>query len=256
MKEANMASDAKDGVRVVGEKVTLADPGAVAAEAAARIARLLEGAGGAGDASIALSGGNTPRDTYARLAHDRAVPWPRVRVFWVDERAVPPTDDRSNYRWAKATLLDGVAIPPAQVHRMPADRPDLDAAARDYQGALTAGIAGRAAGGVPVLDVVVLGVGDDGHTASLFPGEATVDVRDRFVAAVHAAPGREARMTLTAPVLENARHVFVLAVGAGKRDALRRVWQKDGDLHATPARVLRNCRGSLTWLVDAAAAGD
>jgi len=239
---------------VIGERVTLADAGAVAAEASKRIARALQTASSSGTASLALSGGNTPRDAYSRLAHDAGVDWKRVRVFWVDERAVPPTDDRSNYRWAKATLLDAASIPAPQIHRMPAERPDIDAAAREYERALSEGVPARL-GAIPVLDVVVLGIGDDGHTASLFPGEATVAIRDRFVVAVPPGPGREARMTLTAPILESARHVIILAVGASKREALGRVWRRDGDLRATPARVLRACKGTVTWLVDAAAAG-
>jgi 6-phosphogluconolactonase len=237
-----------------GETVTLPDATAVAREASVRIARALKGATtGGGAATLALSGGNTPRDAYSRLAHETGVDWSRVRVFWVDERAAPPTDDRSNYRWAKATLLDAAPVPPAQVHRMPAERPDAEAAARDYEAELRRGTK-QSAEGIPILDVVVLGIGDDGHTASLFPGDPTVDVRDRWVSAVPAAATREARMTLTAPVIERARHVFVLAVGAGKREALGRVWAEQGDLHATPARVVRQCQGAVTWLLDTAAA--
>jgi 6-phosphogluconolactonase len=240
-------------LEVPGEKVTLADAAAVAREASSRIASALKGATGAGGgATLALSGGNTPRDAYARLAHEPGVDWGRVHVFWVDERAVPPTDDRSNYRWAKATLLDAAGIPAAQVHRMAAERTDGAVATRDYEAELRQAAAATNAG-FPVIDVVVLGIGDDGHTASLFPGDPTVDVRDRCVAAVAAAASREARMTLTAPALEQATQVFVLAVGSGKREALRRAWSVEGDVHVTPARVLRRCRGRLTWIVDAAA---
>jgi 6-phosphogluconolactonase len=240
-------------VEVPGELLTLPDASAVAREAAARIALALTRATASrGGASLALSGGNTPRDTYALLAHAAGVDWSRVHVFWVDERATPPNDDRSNYRWAKATLLDAAPIPASQVHRMPAERSDLDGAARDYAEELRRGVSG-ATDGVPAIDVVVLGVGDDGHTASLFPGDPTVDLRDRLVAAVPAAPKREARLTLTAPVLEQARYVFVLAVGPAKREALGRAWSPDGDVHVTPSRVLRRCRGALTWIVDSTA---
>jgi 6-phosphogluconolactonase len=236
-----------------GELVAVPDASAVAREAGARIAEALKSAAARPEgAALALSGGNTPRDAYARLARATGIDWARVHVFWVDERAAAPTDDRSNYRWAKAMLLEAAPIPAAQVHRMPAERPDLDAAAEDYARELERGVVGSW-DGVPAIDVAVLGVGDDGHTASLFPGDPTVDVRHRWVAAVHAAQGREARMTLTAPVLEHARHVFVLAVGAGKREALYRTWSREGDLHATPSRVLRKCRGALTWIVDQAA---
>ncbi len=240
---------------VPGKLVPLRETAAVAEEAAKQIADALRAAIGArGVASLALSGGNTPRDAYALLAKAPAVDWSRVRIFWVDERAAAPTDDRSNYRWAKATLVDAAPIPPANVHRMPADAPDREAAARDYERALREQVAPDELG-IPALDVVILDVGDDGHTASLFPGEPTVDVTDRLVSTVPARGAREARMTLTAVVIEHARHVIVLAVGAAKHAPLERVWRIDGDLHETPARITRACRGELVWIVDRAAAG-
>src|SRR5579883_2093022 len=143
---------------VPGQLIAAPDSAQVAREAAARIARVLRAAlARSGRASIALSGGNTPRDTYALLAQDTAVDWTKVHIFWVDERAVPPTDDRSNYRWAKATLVDRAKIPEAHVHRMRADEADLDKAAREYEEVLRTGVpVGQ--GGVPSFDVMVLGV--------------------------------------------------------------------------------------------------
>jgi 6-phosphogluconolactonase len=205
-----------------------------------------------GRASLALSGGNTPRATYAGLALEPGVDWPKVRVFFVDERAVAPDDDRSNYRWADATLLSRVGVDPRRVHRMPAERDDLDQAARDYEALLRREV-DIDAGGVARVDVVVLGIGDDGHTASLFPGERTVEIVQSWVAAVPARATREARLTLTAPVLQHAAHVFVLATGAPKRPALERAWAPRGDLRDTPARLVLACRGSVTWIVDEAA---
>ncbi len=242
--------------KVVPEQlVASADATTVARDASARIAKLLRAAiARGGRASLALSGGNTPRDAYALLAKEPGLDWSKVAVFWVDERAVPPTDDRSNYRWARATLLEPTGIDASRVHRMPADAPDLEAAARAYAEAVGAEVE-RDAEGLPAFDVVVLGVGDDGHTASLFPGETTIDVHDRLVAAVPARDKREARLTLTAPVLEHARNVLILAVGAAKRPALERVWAAQGDIHATPARVVRGCRGTVTWIIDRAAGG-
>lgn len=234
--------------------VPLVDAAEVAREASSRIAGELRHAiDRRGRASIALSGGNTPRDTYVRLAREPDIDWTHVTVVWVDERAVAPTDDRSNYRWAKETLLDAARIPPDRVHPMPAEDPDCGAASHAYELALREAVA-LDAEGVPSIDVVVLGIGDDGHTASLFPGEPTVHVRDRLVACVPAATSREPRMTLTPPVLEHARAVFVLAVGAAKRPALQRAWSDQGDLAQTPARVIRECRGDVTWIVDRAAA--
>jgi 6-phosphogluconolactonase len=237
---------------VPGELVTKADPASVAREASRRMAGALGAALKArGRASVALSGGNTPRDAYGALAKEPGLDWTKIDVFWVDERAVGPTDDRSNYRWAKVTLLDAARVPPERVHRMPSDSPDLDLAAKAYDKA----IAGLVAQGAPAFDLIVLGVGDDGHTASLFPGDPTVDITDRLVAAVPARPGREARLTLTRPVIQQARHVLVLAVGAVKKPALARVWAREGDVHATPARIIRDCKGVVTWIVDEAASG-
>ncbi len=240
---------------VSGEIVGTTGPDQAAIEASARIADALRIAVGLrGSASLALSGGNTPRDTYARLAKQPGVEWSKIDVFWVDERAVVPTDDRSNFRWAKATLLDAAAVPSGRVLRIEAERPDTEAAARDYEKDLRERVPADEHG-VPSFDVMVLGIGEDGHTASLFPGEPTVDIQDRLVASVPAGDGREARITVTAPVIEHARRVFVLVVGRKKRAALGRVWGEHGSLRETPARVIRGCRGSVTWIADPGSLG-
>ncbi|HXX67051.1 MAG TPA: 6-phosphogluconolactonase [Polyangiaceae bacterium] len=241
---------------VPGHLLALGAPAQVAQQTADRIAEAVRRAVAArGRAAIALSGGNTPRDAYARLAQAPGMPWSNVRVFWVDERAVTPTSDRSNYRWAKATLLDPAQIPPTLVHRMPADRADLDVAAQEYERLIREQVQADDRN-VPAFDGMVLGVGDDGHTASLFPGDPTVDIVDRLVVSVPPKAERnEARMTMTSPLLQAAREVFVLAVGAAKRQPLERVWNVHGDVHDTPARVVRECRGAVTWIVDREAAG-
>ena len=240
---------------VPGQLLAVPTVAEVAQEASARIARALQGAiRKYGHASAALSGGSTPRDTYALLAREPALDWTKVDVFWVDERAVAPTDDRSNYRWAKETLLDVVGLPPGRAHRMSAEGPDRSAAARDYERLIRERVEVDA-DGVPAFDVMVLGVGEDGHTASLFPGEPTIDVADALVAAVPAKGQREARLTLTPLAIEHARAVVIIAVGIGKRDALDRVWAAQGDVRQTPARVIRGCRGAVTWVIDKAAGG-
>jgi 6-phosphogluconolactonase len=240
---------------IPGTLITEQDAAHVARTAATRIGQVLRDAIlRAGSATIALSGGNTPRDAYALLAREAGIDWAKVRVFWVDERAAAAGDDRSNYRWAKATLIDGAGIAADHVHRMPGDAPDLEAGARAYESTVRAGVPVDAAG-VPAFDALTLGVGDDGHTASMFPGDSTVDIEDRLVVAVLAKPGREARLSLTRPPIQHASHVFVMAVGPAKRAPLDRVWAAEGDLHQTPARLIRGCRGTVTWLVDAAAAG-
>jgi 6-phosphogluconolactonase len=240
---------------VPGQLVAAPDPAGVAGEAAARIARTLQAAiAKNGRATVALSGGSTPRDAYVRLAREPGIDWTKVDVFWVDERAVPPTDERSNYRAAKTTLLDLAGVPPERAHRMGAEAQDREAAARDYE-RLIRELIELDADGVPAFDLLVLGIGEDGHTASLFPGEPTVDVVDRLVASVPAKGTREARLTLTPPPIEHARGVFIIAVGVGKRDALERVWAAQGDVHETPARIIRGCRGGVTWIIDKAAGG-
>jgi 6-phosphogluconolactonase len=240
---------------VPGQLVAAHDAAEVARETAERIARVLRASiAKSGHVALALSGGSTPRDAYALLARQPGIDWTKTDIFWVDERGVPPTDERSNYRWAKATLLDAAGSPPERVHRMRAEAPDLIAAAQEYEQLIRQYVE-LDADGVPAFDVVVLGIGEDGHTASLFPGEPTIDVVDRLVAAVPAGPGHEARLTLTPKAIEHARFVFVVAVGSGKRDALERVWSSQGDLHQTPARIIRGCRGAVTWIIDKAAGG-
>jgi 6-phosphogluconolactonase len=172
----------------------------------------------------------------------------------VDERGVPPTHERSNFAGAKEALLDPAHVPGPNVHRMRGEASDLAIAASEYETELRETIADKV-GGLPVIDLVVLGIGDDGHTASLFPGESTVNVTDKLVCAVPGAGAREARLTLTTPMLENARASVVIVLGAGKHAALERVWAVNGDLATTPSRIIRNFRGSITWVIDRAAGG-
>jgi 6-phosphogluconolactonase len=242
-------------ISLPGEVLTTTGAAQAATVASSKIAEALRSAILLrGAASIALSGGNTPRGAYAQLARESGIEWAKVNVLWVDERSAPPTDDRSNYRWAKATLLDAVPAAASRAVRMEAERPDAQQAALEYEQALRARVPPDAKG-VPAFDVMVLGVGDDGHTASLFPAEPTVDLQDRWVATVEARGGHEARLTLTVPVIQHARQVLVLAVGVQKRDALRRVSEERGDVHATPARIIRGCLGKVFWIVDADAVG-
>jgi 6-phosphogluconolactonase len=239
---------------VPGQLVASRDATEVAREAATRMTRALRSAiSRSGHATIALSGGDTPRAAYSLLAKED-IDWTKVNVFWVDERAVPPGDDRSNYRWGKATLVDAAGIAPERVHRMLAESADREAAASDYEKAIRAWVE-LDGDGIPAFDVLVMGIGEDGHTASLFPGDRAIDERDRLVVAVAASGAREARLTLTPPIIEHARQIFVIVVGAGKRPALERIWSAQGDISATPARLFRLCRGVVTWLIDKTAGG-
>ncbi len=239
---------------VPGLLIATPDVAQAAREAASRMKRAInEAIKERGTASIALSGGSSPLDAYGLLAA-QTLDWNKIHVYWVDERAVPPDHARSNYAGAKKALLDKIAIPPANVHRMKGEMPDVAAAAADYDSELRDTVKAKI-GGVPALDLVVLGVGDDGHTASLFPGEDTVNITDRLVAAVPAKGEREARLTLTVPVLENARASVMIVLGKSKHEPLERIWATSGDVKETPSRVIRGFRGSITWVIDRAAGG-
>jgi 6-phosphogluconolactonase len=236
--------------------VLIATPNAeqVAFEAATRMGKTIRDAIDArGSASVALSGGTTPRAAYERLGRE-PIDWSKVNLFWVDERAVPAGDARSNYRLVKETLLDPAKVEASRVHRMAADAPDLDAAARDYERTIRKHVKPDG-GDVPAFDLLVLGIGDDGHTASLFPFQPAVEVTDRLVVGVPEAPGREARLTITVPVIEAARAAIVIAVGKAKNAPLERAWLVSGTFSDTPARVIRNMRGAITWVIDRAAGG-
>lgn len=239
---------------VPGLLIAAPDAAQAAREACARMAKALRDAlRDRGAAALALSGGSSPVEAYALLAKE-TLDWCKVHVYWVDERAVAPTHERSNYLRAKRALLDPAQIPASNVHRMRGEAPDAEAAAAEYEAELRETV-NEKLGGVPALDLVVLGIGEDGHTASLFPGEPTVRVTDRLIAAVAGAQGREPRLTMTAPVLESARASLVIVLGAGKHAALERVWAVNGSLDETPARVIRGFRGSVTWVIDRAAGG-
>jgi 6-phosphogluconolactonase len=231
----------------------LPEPESLAAAAASEIASRLAGAvGERGRASWALAGGSTPRRAYELLARDHAaLPWDRIHVFWGDERCVPPDHADSNFAMARRALLDRVAIPPANVHRV---RGELAAegAALDYERELR-GFFGDVA--FAAFDVVLLGVGEDGHTASLFPGHPALAETTRWAVPVEtAAKPPRWRVSLTLPVLCAARDVFVLAAGAGKRAVVAAVrTDADSAARAYPAAAVRPA-GRLVWLVDDAAA--
>jgi 6-phosphogluconolactonase len=200
---------------------------------------------------IALAGGETPRATYAYLAHEPflgRIDWSKVVVAWGDERCVPPDDLASNYRMARETLLDRVPIPPAHVLRLEGEREPREAAAR-YDAALRSLF-----GDTPRFDLILLGLGDDGHTASLFPGTAALDARDAWAVANYVPKFDVWRLTLTLPVLNAADEVVFLVTGAKKAAVLAEVVNHPGPDSPYPAARVQPARGTLRWLVDAHAA--
>ena len=202
--------------------------------------------------SIALSGGSTPKRLYEILAsaafRDR-FPWSRTALFFGDERFVPPDDEASNYNMVNRALLSQVEVPSEQVHRMPTEG-DPDAAARAYQRDLCAAYGSdRLEPGRPLFDVVLLGLGENGHTASLFPGTPVLEERQAWVGSCipHDAPHQ--RLTLTYPAIASSATVLFLVAGAGKREALAKV--RAGD-PAQPASHI-STEGTLIWGLDEAA---
>jgi len=205
-----------------------------------------------GRCSVALSGGGTPKRSYELLAQppfrDR-VPWDRTHVFWGDERCVPPDDPRSNALLARQTLLEHVPLPPAQIHPFSCS-PSPAAAAAKYE-ALLRDFFGN---GPPRLDLVLLGLGPDGHTASLFPGDGALAEKDRWTRAVYPpAPGLH-RVTFTPALINRAAAVVFLVAGAAKAGVLREVLQGPRDPRRLPAQLINPAEGELYWLLDRQAA--
>lgn len=204
--------------------------------------------------TVALAGGATPRATYMRLASPpfaESVPWDRTWAFFGDERCVPPDHAESNYRLASETLLSKVGIPADRVYRMRGEAEDPEAAATEYARTL-ATVFETKRGGLPRFDLVLLGLGLDGHIASLFPGSPAAKEIFRTVVAVHAAAARiPQRLTLTFPAINAAARVIFLVSGAEKAKTLKAALS-DGGL--SPAGMVRPVDGTLTWIVDRPAA--
>lgn len=206
-----------------------------------------------GGAAVALSGGSTPRSLYRFLASDEyPVDWPLVHFFWSDERCVPPESADSNYRLAFDELLSKVPVPDEQVHRMRGEIDPGEAAAA-YEQVIRATVP-AGPGGIPQFDLLLLGMGPDGHTASLFPGSPLLDAPDeRLVAAVYVAHLAAHRLTFTPRLLNAARYVLFLVAGDDKAQALAAVLESDADARQYPARIVSPDDGGVMWIVDAAA---
>jgi 6-phosphogluconolactonase len=206
---------------------------------------------------VALSGGSTPKRLYQLLAAEpfRAqVDWGRVEFFWGDERCVPPDHPESNYRMAREAMLAHLPVPAERVHRMEAERPDLDAAARDYQDVLARAFGVAAGGEPPALDLVLLGMGPDGHTASLFPHTDALRETVRWVVPNHVPQLNTDRLTMTRPILNAAREVLFLVAGADKAGRLAEVLAGPADPERLPSQSIHPANGLLLWFIDRAAA--
>ncbi len=204
--------------------------------------------------TIALSGGNTPGKLYSLLGSEpylSQIDWEYAEIFWSDERCVSPEDPESNYRMAHETLLSHISTPAAQVHRMPAAEPGREGAALAYAQEMQ-----RAFGtdGIPSFDLIQLGMGPEGHTASLFPHQPSLHETQRLIMPVSVPKPPPDRLTFTPPLLNAARHVLFLATGADKADALQAVLEGPYNPDEYPAQIVRPANGEVVWMVDEAIA--
>jgi 6-phosphogluconolactonase len=232
-----------------------ADPAGVADEAARQVAALArEAIAARGRFVVSLSGGDTPRALHARLSesHAHQVDWPEVEFFWSDDRLVPPDDPASNYRMARETLLGPLGIRADRVHRVRGEAGDARVAADEYAREIAS--VAEVEAGRPVFDLVLLGMGGDGHTASLFPFSDALGVEDEWVAPGRAPKPPFDRVTFTFPVIHAARAVRVLVNGADKAGVLADVLHGARDPGRLPAQRILESRGDVRWIVDAAAA--
>jgi 6-phosphogluconolactonase len=244
--------------KTVPEIVVLPDLNQVAQEAARRWVEIAQGAAAdRGSFSVALSGGSTPRTLYEMLAGEpwrSQAPWESTHVFWGDERRVPSSDPQSNYRMARETLLDHVPIPSGQIYRMLGEDL-LSSAIGDYEDKLWRYFRfGR--GEWPRFDLVLLGLGPEGHTASIFPGTRAVSDQSNMVLAYPVPQLGVERITLTLPVINHAHHIIFLVAGQKKAGALAKTLEGERRPSACPAQAVQPVDGTLTWLVDQAAASE
>jgi 6-phosphogluconolactonase len=240
-----------------------ADAAELAREAARRFAELAEVfTSDAGRFTVALSGGSTPKAMFQNLAEKTfadALPWRSIYFFWGDERCVPPDHAESNYRMANETLLSKVPIPRENIFRIPAEDLDRKRAAANYSETIRQffnpiATAPGAEPGWPNLDLVFLGMGPDGHTASLFPGTMALCANDRIAVANYVDKFQSWRITLTADTINRARNIIFLVAGADKAPALKEVIEGERNPEQYPSQLIEPAHGSLLWMVDEAAA--
>lgn len=236
------------------EVLICADAAELAREAARRFAELADiFVNDIGRFAVALSGGSTPKAMFHILADKPfadALPWRSIFFLWGDERCVPPDHADSNYRMANETLLSKVAIPRENIFRIPAEDEDHERAAASYSETLQKFFAEQK----PHFDLVFLGMGADGHTASLFPGTAALHANDRIVVANYVEKLQSWRVTLTAETINRARNIIFLVAGEDKAPALKEVIEGPRNSEKYPSQLIEPFYGSLLWMVDEAAA--
>jgi len=247
-------------MRVSGPEIRIAkdtlEQSFIAAEEFAE--RALESVERSGSFRVVLAGGTTPRLLYTLLSDPTEpfagrIPWGSCHFFWGDERHVPPEDPESNYRMAKETLLSRVPVPTGNVHRVQAENPDASGAASDYD-AKVREFFHLQGGERPGFDLILLGLGTDGHTASLFPGTSIIREKRRLVSAEWIKKLHSHRISMTPPALNHAARVIFLACGSGKAEVVRDVISGTFQPDILPAQVVQPENGTLLWLLDKSAA--
>jgi 6-phosphogluconolactonase len=205
--------------------------------------------------TLALSGGSTPKSLFNLLSTNArtTLPWDKMFFFWGDERHVPPTDPDSNYRMADESMLSKIPVKPENIFRILAENPDAAAAAESYEKTLQK-FFGVQPGQFPRFDLILLGMGPDGHTASLFPGSAGLQEKSRLVIANWVEKFKTTRLSFTYPVLNAAARVAFLVSGTDKAPALHAVLESDAPGDQYPAKLVHPTDGKLIWLIDRAAA--
>jgi len=231
--------------------VTFTDKVALSRDAAHRFVSLAARKTNQGENfTVALAGGSTPLLLYTLLSTSTfsdSILWAKVHCFFGDERCVSPSSSDSNYRMAQQTLLSVPELPTANIHRMPADLPDQDAAALQYETELKEFFGAD----LPRFDLILLGMGPDGHCASLFPNKPALQERKRLVVATEPGfPPLVSRLTLTLPILNNAANLVFLVAGEDKSETLGRVLEGPNDPEALPSQAIQPTDGTLTWLID------
>jgi len=204
--------------------------------------------------AVAISGGSTPRRLYTLLgdeAYRHQVDWQHVHFFWADERCVPQEDEASNFKTALDTLLSRVALPDKNIHRIKGEKAP-DKAARDYEEEIRRFFGGSERQG---FDLIILGMGEDGHTASLFPGSKSLEETVRLAIPVYLGEPKKDRITLTLPVLNNANQILFIVAGVSKAAVLSEIFGNRGKKIGLPAGMIRPAHGKITWLIDQEAAG-
>ncbi len=238
-----------------GEIRILTTPQELFAAAAEEVVRAAhEAVAERGRFTVALSGGSTPKNLFNLLATNAkaTLPWDRTFFFWSDERHVGPTDPESNYHMADEAMLSKVPVPAGNVFRFAAENPDAAAVAQQYEQTIRKFF--QMDSGVPRFDLILLGMGPDGHTASLFPGTAALQEKSKLVAANWVEKLKTHRLTFTLPLINAAREVAFLVSGVDKAAVLKTVLEENSSGDQYPAKLINPANGKLIWFVDRAAA--